>query len=337
MRRLISTLLVVAILFAGCSGKDKGDTSASSTPFPNIETKNPQSAFEPPVGQDNSSPSQADPNQQIYDRSDGLEGDPTGEDGEASAVQPKKAVAYLNIPGTTINDWVMWAADNNYFLRKDNSENYDFYGCYYMDQDSRVDPLSKNIIVYGHNMDDNPEGRKFAQLMKYTDMEFVDKNQNILFKTPDGVQIYKLISVMYTDHNFNYIISHPSDQNMKDMIVEYKARSLYTCDVPFDETDKYLTLSTCTYKYGKREDQRFVVVGRLIRADETVDTKYTFNPNTEIKEPQWDADLAPIPDNVITLSDPEDDLVEAQTPNYSSSEASSEDAAFSSSSEAAAS
>ena len=50
---------------------------------------------------------------------------------------------------------------------------------------------------------------------------------------------------------------------------------------------KLLTLSTCTRAYGKREDQRFVVMARQLRAGEDASVAPAITANTDFKAPQF--------------------------------------------------
>lgn len=290
MKKLLILLLAFLLsvpAMSGCSPKTDEELKESLVPS-NVEVvkPSPKPETKPPEAPLLSKEELERKEQEaIYEEAGELE----APEEAAQKERPKKALGYLNIPGTAIDDWVMWASDNQYFLRKDENENYNFYGCYYFDQDCRVNPLSKNMIIYGHNMSDNKNDSKFAQLLHFIDIGFINKNQNIYLKTSEGTLLYKVIAAMYSDINWDYILSNPDSATMIEFIQEYKSRSQCMTDAPFNEKDKYLTLSTCTYKYGSREDQRFIVVARLQRDNESSDTLYTFTANPEPKEPDFDA------------------------------------------------
>ena len=63
-------------------------------------------------------------------------------------------VGYLNVPNTTIDDAVVQAKDNNYFLRKDKYGKYSYSGSYFADYKCDMNNLSKSTIIYGHNLMD---------------------------------------------------------------------------------------------------------------------------------------------------------------------------------------
>ncbi|MEG1849818.1 MAG: hypothetical protein RR197_04595, partial [Oscillospiraceae bacterium] len=60
-----------------------------------------------------------------------------------------------------------------------------------------------------------------------------------------------------------------------------KAKDIHKLNVPVGANDKIITLSTCTRVLGAGDNQRFVVMARLLRADEDISKaiSVTANPN----------------------------------------------------------
>ena len=52
-----------------------------------------------------------------------------------------------------------------------------------------------------------------------------------------------------------------------------------------NSSDKILTLSTCTRAYGQTNQQRFVVMARLMRDGESI-SEVQITPNSDFKRPQ---------------------------------------------------
>ena len=66
-------------------------------------------------------------------------------------------VGWLYVPGTTIDESVVQGDDNNVYLRRNNLGRNAFDGCYFADYRTKLGKrgtLSKNVVVYGHSMDD---------------------------------------------------------------------------------------------------------------------------------------------------------------------------------------
>lgn len=215
--------------------------------------------------------------------------------------QNNDVVGWLQIPDTEIDNEVLhYPGDANdpanpYYLRRDITKNYNWYGCYFADYECEFgdrNDLSSNTVIYGHSMDDNPSSVKFSQLKKYTDIEFLKNHPYIYLTTPEDKLTFKIFAVMYTDTNFIYnYVDFPAgpqkDVKLMDVVNEAKNRSQFDIDVDVNEDDKIITLSTCTYIYGSREDQRFVVMGRLTRPDEEMAATVSAEKNEDVKAPQF--------------------------------------------------
>ena len=106
-------------------------------------------------------------------------------------------VGYLNVPNTTIDDAVVQAKDNNYFLRKDKYGKYSYSGSYFADYKCDMNNLSKSTIIYGHNLMD--ETRYFGQLMKYKSLDFYKSTPVITFDIKQKACRWKVFSVFYAN------------------------------------------------------------------------------------------------------------------------------------------
>lgn len=199
-------------------------------------------------------------------------------------------VGWLYIPNTNINEPTVQNPPNDkkneYYLRRNIEKKYDWYGCYFVDYECNFDDgLSKNTIIYGHSMDDNPEGLKFSQLKKWLDIDFAKKNPYIYFSTPEDDAIWKIFSVMYTSTKFNYVQTDPATTEYLNIINEAKKASVYNYEVDVTATDKILTLSTCTYVFGPSPAQRYVIMARKVRPGEEVPAEISLEKNANVKKP----------------------------------------------------
>ncbi len=200
------------------------------------------------------------------------------------------AKGWLYVPHSAINDAVLHATDNDYYLRRDNAKAYNWFGCYFADFRTKfgtTEELSRNVVIYGHSMDDNPDGLKFSQLKKYLDVEYAKANPYIYFTSGGKDYMYKVFAVFYTDVHFNYIEPNPTDKGFLNIVNEAKKRSQYNYpDVDVVAGDKIITLSTCTYIYGKN-NQRYVVMARMVRPGEAIPDTANVVKNPSPKAPQF--------------------------------------------------
>ncbi len=191
--------------------------------------------------------------------------------------------AWIQIKDTQIDYPVLWHkgddASDQYYLNHNYKSEYDSYGCIFLDYRCTNGMDSKNIVLHGHHMND---GSMFGDLMEYGgtegNLDFYKEHPTVVFDTPQGDGMYKIISVYKTNtlsaHGefFNYMVG--DFQNEKDFmnyVYNVRIRSLINCPVDVNEDDELLTLSTCSYEYT---NFRTVVVARRVRIgeDAKVDT-----------------------------------------------------------------
>ncbi|MEG2143836.1 MAG: class B sortase, partial [Oscillospiraceae bacterium] len=193
------------------------------------------------------------------------------------------ACCWLQIPNTKINNVVMQSCDNSHYLRRDENGKDSIYGCYFADYAcdfTNRDSLLNNTVIYGHSdLKDNPNGKRFSELFKFSEESFAKSNRLIYVTTQNEQLCFEVFAVFYTDTSFNYITPEIDGEETGDLGRNAKKRSLYDYGVEIGEKDKLLTLSTCSVKYGKdRDDIRFVVMARLLDEGEAESESFTVNP-----------------------------------------------------------
>ncbi|MEG2082862.1 MAG: class B sortase [Oscillospiraceae bacterium] len=204
--------------------------------------------------------------------------------GKAKAENPD-ATAWLQIPGTEIDNVVMQTSNNDYYLSHNEKKEKSRWGSYFADYYanlSSADSLIQNTVIYGHTENkDNPDGQRFSQLFKYTDLDFTNTNRNVYLTVGASKLTFEVFAVFYSDTDFYYIDPSPSDQGFDKFMGEVNARNEFVFDgVEVTEQDKLLTLSGCSHKYDedKTGDQRIVVMAKQVK-DGTVPTgEITKNP-----------------------------------------------------------
>ena len=289
LRPLICIVLVVAmtLALAACGGKDDPSTSPSSDTGSLITSSKPVggSSKTDSSSSNSDSDSASDAGQQA---TADIQKDMLN---KMSAFYQKNddTVGWLNVPGTTIDEPVVQGVDNDYYLRRNNLKQSDFNGCYFADchtgTGARAD-ISRNIVIYGHSMDDNPDGARFSQLKKYLDIEYCKQNPYLYFSTPEAELTWQISAVYYTDINFDYIDPNPDAAKFTNMVSEMKQRSQFVFDVDVSATDTILTLSTCTYKETtNRSNYRYVVQAKLLPAGASLTTPVKVEVNPSPKSP----------------------------------------------------
>lgn len=223
---------------------------------------------------------------------------------EAARQKNSDVVGWLTIPNIKVNEAVVQTTDNDFYLRRDIEKKYAFEGCYYMDYESVIsndgESLSQNTIIYGHNLGsplgvkDDPQGVKFAQLLRLKEASLARKTPYIYLTTPKKTHIFEIFAIFYSEalttpvayHYANY-----SDTQFLQLLKDVKARSLYHYDVSVDAEDQILTLSTCSYQYGtytQNPNQRFVVMGKLMDESGPFFEQARFTINENPKPPNFE-------------------------------------------------
>ena len=206
---------------------------------------------------------------------------------EPAEVQPQYRAAYnenndlvgwIVVPNTTIDQPVVQAENNDYYMRRDFYKAYFQRGSVFMDYRNHIDTFDKNTILYGHNYLDST---MFSDLEKYKDIEFYKTAPVIEFNTIYKNYKWKVFAVFLTTASpeldngyvFNYIYPFMRDDNFAEFVAEVDKRSLYHTDVEVLPTDKILTLQTCSRDLDlsarKQEDVRCIVMARLVREGES--------------------------------------------------------------------
>lgn len=207
----------------------------------------------------------------------------------------QELVGWLRIENTNLNVQVVQTKDNKTYLRRDFYKKYSRYGCPYMDYRNDPKYLDDNTILFGHHMSD---GLMFSNLDKYKTLEGYKESPVIEFSTLYETYYFKVFAAFYVnaspeDDNgyfFNFMINDFStDKRFNDYVEELKKRSVIDTGVSVQPDDKLLTLCTCTFDF---HDARFIVVGRMVRENESVEfdtSKAILNPSPKYPQAWYDA------------------------------------------------
>lgn len=127
---------------------------------------------------------------------------------------------------------------------------------------------------------------RFEELMAFVYYDFAKDNKYIQLTVDGKDYVYKIFSVGFVDkatETFFPIDDDVDKEKMKEQIKLFKNFSFYDYDVDVKETDKIITLSTCTRFYGVNNDYGFYVVGRLLREGEKINN-YKVKKNKSYNE-----------------------------------------------------
>lgn len=200
---------------------------------------------------------------------------------------------WITVPGTRIDYPVLQGNKNetHFYLDHNYKREKSKYGSIFLDPICQLSENPKNCVIYGHHMAD---GQMFADLMKFSSLDFYKQNPLISFETiKDRNAKWKIFSVFKTNtlasqgKIFYYVVSDFADNNsFLDYVSQIRKRSLLDIPVDVNENDKLITLSTCSYEF---QDFRTVVVARRVRngEDEAVDTSLASEAKNPLMPECW--------------------------------------------------
>lgn len=168
---------------------------------------------------------------------------------------------WISIPGTCVDYPVLQsnADDPEHYLRRTYKGEHRTAGSIFFQWDCT--PESKNLVVYGHNMND---GTMFAVLQKMAKEAFRNEHSKILLQTSDGLREYRIAAVLKTDIQklpFNRT-EFADNADFLSFQKELFAQSLCKTETIPGADCRLLTLVTCSYEW---ESARTVVVAAEVR------------------------------------------------------------------------
>jgi len=137
--------------------------------------------------------------------------------------------------------------------------------------------LQERTVIEGHNilnMSSNPaiankDSKRFEQLMSFTDEKFAANNKYIQYTTNSQNYVFKIYAISFPEYQVYYTQSNLSKEEKKAYVQDALKNSLYKYDVDVTESDKLISLYTCTRFYGYSKSVSFRIDGRLVRSGES--------------------------------------------------------------------
>ena len=170
---------------------------------------------------------------------------------------------WIKINDTNINYPLLQGTDNDYYLDHNYQKEYSSYGSIYIDNNSNLDDVNSNVIIYGHSMKDK---EMFQNLLNYS-----DKNHQIIeIYTNNEARKYEIVTVFrsrvfYQDEKdvfrYYYCYDLSSEEKYNSYINNSKNLELYDTGVEAQFGQQLITLITCDYV---EDNSRMVVVAKRV-------------------------------------------------------------------------
>lgn len=170
--------------------------------------------------------------------------------------------AWITIPGTNIDYPVLQhPTDDSYYLHHNLDGSYGYPACIYTESLNAKDFSDPNTVIYGHNM--RSTGTMFAQLHKFADKDFFEKNNQIILSLPQRELHYQVFAAYaYDDRHLLYSFDF-QDKGVFEAYLEsvYDIREMganIDSDRKATAEDHIITLVTCMMDRNDTE-HRFLV------------------------------------------------------------------------------
>lgn len=174
--------------------------------------------------------------------------------------------AWIAIPGTNISYAIVQGKDNEYYLNHTYKKTENYAGAIFLDYRANSDFQDLNTFIYGHNV---KHGTMFAELDKFKKEDFYKQHRYVYLMTAEGNYKCPIISMYSTvDGSDTYIMGYTSWTNFSSYVDMIKQNADFKIDVPVQEGDKIITLSTCSYEDGPEiSDKRYVLHALLQKVE----------------------------------------------------------------------
>ena len=154
---------------------------------------------------------------------------------------------------------------------------------------------TNKVGITGHNiinLSSNPiiDDRSYSRLenlMSFVYLDYAKSHQYMQYTVDGKTHYYKMFAVFFSSGERNFGTMKLTNNQMKEVLDNYKKASIYDYDVDLKSTDNIIIVATCTRFFGVDSyDKTFVVVGRELRENEKnmVEYKVAANDNYKIVE-----------------------------------------------------
>ena len=161
----------------------------------------------------------------------------------------KESIAYVNIPGTELDEPVVQTTDNETYLDKTFDGGYQPYlGAVFMDTDNKKDFSDRLTWLFGHARGSKVgDHRMFNDVNYFDSQDYFDKHPYVVIETPERKYYYEAIAmIIVPETTAFYRTSFDDDKDFETQLsAVYDEAQIKKPNVKVSAKDKYLVLSTC--------------------------------------------------------------------------------------------
>lgn len=175
--------------------------------------------------------------------------------------QNTRIIGWLSLAGTRLDNPVLQATDNDFYLTHN-----------YLDEKSRGGSIftdfrnnalqDRHTIFYGHVL---RNGTMFGDLAKFSEQSYAENHPTFHYETTDKKYVLQVFAAYHTTTDHYYIETQFTDETFQTFLQDIESRSAIAMPVDVTIQDKIVTFSTCTTSQNDRE--RFVVHAKVVEQE----------------------------------------------------------------------
>ena len=166
--------------------------------------------------------------------------------------QNAEFIAWLQIPGTSVNYPVVQTSDTAFYLTHNFKRQKAKAGTLFSLPSTDYRTPGKNIVIYGHHLSHRPNAM-FSPLLNYKQAGYGRKHSKVLLDSIFRSNTYRVFAVVNWDIDGDWMpmqTSFGSTEEFTAFVQEAQRRSLYDTGVSVPENAEILTLITCDRSFG---------------------------------------------------------------------------------------
>lgn len=166
--------------------------------------------------------------------------------------QNSEFIAWLQIPGTSVNYPVVQTSDTAFYLTHNFKRQKAKAGTLFSLPSTDYRTPGKNIVIYGHHLSHRPNAM-FSPLLNYKQVGYGRKHPEILLDSIFRSNTYRVFAVVNWDIDGDWMpmqTSFDSTEEFTAFVQEAQRRSLYDTGVSVPKAAEILTLITCDRSFG---------------------------------------------------------------------------------------
>ena len=166
--------------------------------------------------------------------------------------QNSEFIAWLQIPGTSVNYPVVQTSDTAFYLTHNFKRQKAKAGTLFSLPSTDYRTPGKNIVIYGHHLSHRPNAM-FSPLLNYKQAGYGRKHSKVLLDSIFRSNTYRVFAVVNWDIDGEWMpmqTSFSSTEEFAAFVQEAQRRSLYDTGVSVQDDAELLTLITCDRSFG---------------------------------------------------------------------------------------